>query len=111
MSHLSSRSLYILSFLLNRENREKIDTIPNKCFLFPVFPIDEYKEKFIAYLEDFNKTYELPKYKNDSEYSPTTSKTIESFIKIIKDDKSIKKSCNDKLDNTKEYFTNAPDIV
>lgn len=76
-----------------------------------VSPIDEYKEKFIAYLEDFNKTYELPKYKNDLEYSPTTSKTIESFIKIIKDDKSIKKSCNDKSDNTKEYFTNAPDIV
>jgi hypothetical protein len=69
------------------------------------------KSHFVTFLEEMNKSYELPKYTTDQEYSPSTSKTIDSLIKIMKDDKSIKKNFDSEKDNAREYFINAPDIV
>jgi hypothetical protein len=67
-----------------------------------------YKSHIINFLEEANKSYALPTVYNGN-YSLYTSQSAQIVIELLKEDKSVKKCFS--RDDTKDYFTNAPDIV
>jgi hypothetical protein len=68
-----------------------------------------YKSKIVTFLEEANKSYQLPTSVNNADFTMYTSDTLQAVIEMIKDEKSVKKSSS--VDPTREYFINAPDIV
>jgi len=74
------------------------------------YPIDQYKQKLVNFLEEINKSYSLPTSVTD-EATAYTSLTLQKIVELMKDDKNIKKKSGDSVDHTREYFINATEMV
>jgi hypothetical protein len=72
--------------------------------------LDAYKRRLVKYLEEINKSYQLPTSVLD-ESTHYSSMMLQLMINMLKDEKSVKKISKHSLDLTKEYFTNVFDIV
>lgn len=76
----------------------------------PNHPLNHYKQRLIGFLEEINKSYDLPTNVHE-EQTIYTSIALQKIVDLIKDEKSIKKNSLQFVDQTREYFVNAPDMV